>query len=78
MTPAEFEAAVERVLDVLAPRSAAPEEGRPWTMASKLNLIGGRETARCPIFEWGHETTPTDEEMRELAEKIVKAVAHDT
>jgi hypothetical protein len=28
-----------------------------------------------PIFEWGHETTPTDGEIRELAERIVAALA---
>lgn len=23
-----------------------------------------------PVFEWGHETTPTEAEIRELAERI--------
>ncbi len=27
-----------------------------------------------PIFEWGHETTPTADEMRELAGRIADAV----
>lgn len=29
---------------------------------------------RCAIFEWGHETTPTAEEMQELCEQIADAV----
>ena len=53
--------AVERVLDVLA----------PW------HDFGGESKERCPIFEWGHETTPTDADMRELAERLVAAVKAD-
>jgi hypothetical protein len=81
--PDRFEQAVERVLDVIAPRSVTPGE-RPFTIQSKLALLGVRpetavgiqlpESARCPIFEWGHETTPTDEELTDLAQKIVRAV----
>jgi len=33
--------------------------------------VGGRS----PIFEWGHETTPGPEEMIELAQRIVDALA---
>lgn len=69
-----FELAVERVLDVLAPRSVTPGE-QPFTIQSKLALLGMRpENERLPIFEWGHETTPTEEELLQLAQDIVKAV----
>lgn len=47
------ESAIERVMDLLAPRS----HGK-----------------RCPIFEWGHEATPTEEEVQRLAHNIVLAV----
>lgn len=43
------EAAVQAVVDVLAP--------------------GG-----YPIFEWGHEETPSPPEIRTLAEQIVDAI----
>lgn len=29
---------------------------------------------RVPIFEWGHETTPTPSEVEDLAREIVAAV----
>ena len=29
---------------------------------------------RCPIFEWPHETTPTDQEMAALAGEIQRAM----
>jgi hypothetical protein len=29
---------------------------------------------RIPIFEWGHETTPTAAEMIQLAEELLSAV----
>lgn len=32
--------------------------------------IGGRS----PIFEWGHETSPTAEEMIDLARQVVAAI----
>lgn len=35
------------------------------------NEISGRSV----IFEWGHETTPTAEEMIALAQKIVAALS---
>jgi len=43
------------------------------------NLVADPQTmpddkSRLPIFEWGHETTPTEEEMRKLALEIVVAV----
>ena len=49
------------VLDVLAP----------------VETWSGQATGRDPIFEWGHETTPTPEEMIELAGRIVD-VLHAT
>jgi hypothetical protein len=30
--------------------------------------------ARIPVFEWGHETTPTEQDMRELVRDIINAV----
>jgi hypothetical protein len=44
-----------------------------------LNVLAPRadwhpERPRLAIFEWGQETTPTDAEVRELAERIVAAV----
>jgi hypothetical protein len=30
-----------------------------------------------PVFEWGHETTPTEPEVRGLAEEIVSAILPD-
>lgn len=69
----ERDAAIERVLDVIAPKVGVHDLSTGWTMAMKLAYIKGSDD-RIPIFEWGHETTPTDEEMRELAEKLVDAV----
>lgn len=48
-----------------------------------LDVIAPNETAegiteRCPIFEWGHETTPTLEEVTELAGEIADAIAKET
>jgi hypothetical protein len=60
----EREAAIERVLDILAPnftRRGIYRTPNP----------GG---VRIPIFEWGHETTPTEEELRKLAQDLVDAV----
>ena len=34
----------------------------------------GYSDQRIPIFEWGHETTPTPEEMTEMAGDIVDAI----
>jgi hypothetical protein len=31
---------------------------------------------RFPIFEWAHESTPTDQEVEELAGRIADAVSH--
>lgn len=40
-----------------------------------LDILAPRESwGRCPIFEWGHETTPTEAQMLELAIDIVAAV----
>lgn len=30
---------------------------------------------RIPVFEWGHETTPSEREMRDLVRDIVRAVS---
>lgn len=30
----------------------------------------------APIFEWGHETTPTEGDIRRLAEEIVSVIEH--
>lgn len=49
---------IEAILDVLGPR----QQGT------------GTRGQRLYIFEWGHETTPTDEEMTGLAKKILAAV----
>lgn len=35
------------------------------------HATGGK---RIPIFEWGHEETPTADEMQKLAEEIADAV----
>lgn len=59
VTPVDRPAMVQRVVDVLAPERSVgcgPEH----------------DDVRFPIFEWGHETTPTLEEIRELALDIVK------
>jgi hypothetical protein len=55
----ERERLVQAVFNVLAPEV---DYGPPV----------GRKTS--PIFEWGHETTPTDDEVRELAGQIVDAI----
>lgn len=40
-----------------------------------LDILAPKQSwGRSPIFEWGHETTPTEREMRELAAEIVTAV----
>ena len=40
-----------------------------------MNILAPVDCAtRIPVFEWGHETTPTEEEMRELVAEIVSAV----
>ena len=55
--------AIERVLDILAP----------------VHQHCGRDgPGRCPIFEWPHETTPTEAEIRALAEQIVDACQRRT
>jgi hypothetical protein len=37
-------------------------------------LAPSRDGYRVPLFEWGHETTPTAEEMIELAQQVVAAL----
>lgn len=62
----EREAAIERVLDVIAPRLVmTPNHEYPeaWKLAY---LEADGTPCRIPIFEWGHETTPDAEEMRDL------------
>ena len=61
---------VERILDVLAPRTDRSTEPDGTYWGDKLAELEGRQ----PIFEWGHEGTPTLAELRELAEKIAAAV----
>lgn len=40
-------------------------------LAPARDDLGGE---RCPIFEWGHETTPTDAEMVDLARNILAKI----
>jgi len=50
-------------------------------VAAVLDVIAPRAEwnadLRLPLFEWGHETTPTAAEMIDLAERIVAAIDRD-
>lgn len=53
---------VTKILDIIAPYR---------------NFGENTPVQRSPIFEWGHETTPTLEEVTELAREIADAVSED-
>lgn len=56
----------------------AQERERDQAVERVLNILAPEhDSVRYPIFEWGHETTPTDAEMRALTEKIVDACLPD-
>jgi hypothetical protein len=76
----------DRMIEVLegymGEGSIPPEIAHRYAVQCKTELLTGTVEAvigvlapnGIPIFEWGHETTPTDEQIRELAEQIVAAI----
>lgn len=71
-------------IEELQEQRAAEEEHERATYAAVTNpavlaaldvLAPACDGIRLPLFEWGHETTPTADEMIELAQQIVAAIA---
>ncbi len=57
--------------------TAYPKDGTPAVRAA-FDVLAPvstyHPTIRCPVYEDGHETTPTPEEVWKLAEEIAQAV----